>query len=456
MIPPCEDAEMSIQWPEDGATLYVDAAYPDFALEVSCVFRCTDYVIDSVDFYYEIVGVKAEQFMESITEAPYIATVDSSLVLIPGQTVVFYARAFDGAKALAQEATSTITVEAVNDALDGDGNGLPDKPFDLLDHGGDLWLNASTLPGSAATMLSAIGRIYSTYSSTTAEVKQLSTDATQISLPMHNPAGGDQSVTLTFSRDLLQADELGLFVFQMAPTLESLVVGDTIADMRQEPVGVLGGTGQYALMSLLVTEDEGATLSLLPANRLSDTKAVSVYFSDQPILDAEVYVLASHPVIYNYDSGGDFTTTAPTRVWSTLSTQGQDKGTGDMWGDLDEANVIIAPYRIVPGGGPCFIATAAYGTPMAEDIDVLRHFRDSVLLESYWGTALTDGYYQISPAIADGVAQNAFLAAMVRAMLVPVLYSVEWIALVPWQGVVMFALLIALLRRRNQHRRAHG
>lgn len=74
------------------------------------------------------------------------------------------------------------------------------------------------------------------------------------------------------------------------------------------------------------------------------------------------------------------------------------------------------------GGGPCFIATAAYGTPMAAEIDTLRDFRDTYLLSNTVGSAFTDAYYRVSPAIADAVAQSPVLAAVVRVLLVPVIF----------------------------------
>ena len=74
------------------------------------------------------------------------------------------------------------------------------------------------------------------------------------------------------------------------------------------------------------------------------------------------------------------------------------------------------------GGGPCFIATAAYGTPLAADIDVLRSVRDEFLLTNTVGSAFVDGYYHVSPAIADVVAKSPVLAAIVRMILVPTIF----------------------------------
>ncbi|MBI1321046.1 MAG: hypothetical protein GC168_19140 [Candidatus Hydrogenedens sp.] len=74
------------------------------------------------------------------------------------------------------------------------------------------------------------------------------------------------------------------------------------------------------------------------------------------------------------------------------------------------------------GGGPCFIATAAYGSPMADDINVLRDVRDQYLLSNPLGSAFVDTYYHISPAIADSVASSPVLAAAVRVLLVPVIF----------------------------------
>jgi len=78
------------------------------------------------------------------------------------------------------------------------------------------------------------------------------------------------------------------------------------------------------------------------------------------------------------------------------------------------------------GSGGCFIATAAYGTPTAKQIDLLREFRDVVLLKSTVGSQFVALYYQVSPSIADFIAGNALLTTLVRELLVdPIVWIVE-------------------------------
>ncbi|NIA15759.1 MAG: hypothetical protein GWP08_16970 [Nitrospiraceae bacterium] len=101
------------------------------------------------------------------------------------------------------------------------------------------------------------------------------------------------------------------------------------------------------------------------------------------------------------------------------------------------------------GGGPCFIATAAYGTPMATEIDTLRAVRDTYLLNSAIGTAAVDTYYRISPAIADVVAKSPFLATVVRIILVPVVYAAKLALAMPPVAALLLAVasLMAFVRR---------
>ena len=70
-----------------------------------------------------------------------------------------------------------------------------------------------------------------------------------------------------------------------------------------------------------------------------------------------------------------------------------------------------------PMGGYCFIATAAYGTETATELDTLRDFRDQVLLKNALGSLFVDTYYVISPPIADFIAGSDFLRAVVREVL---------------------------------------
>ena len=75
---------------------------------------------------------------------------------------------------------------------------------------------------------------------------------------------------------------------------------------------------------------------------------------------------------------------------------------------------------------PCFIATAAYGTPTAQQIGVLREFRDVVLMKSTAGSQFVALYYRFSPPIADFIAGSSFLRTLVRELLVdPIVGMVE-------------------------------
>ncbi|MFC2038735.1 CFI-box-CTERM domain-containing protein [Chloroflexota bacterium] len=74
----------------------------------------------------------------------------------------------------------------------------------------------------------------------------------------------------------------------------------------------------------------------------------------------------------------------------------------------------------------CFIATAAYGTAAAEEIDVLRQFRDEFLRDSSLGTTFINFYYKTSPPLADFIAEHEVLRTMVREILVdPVVAIVD-------------------------------
>jgi len=88
---------------------------------------------------------------------------------------------------------------------------------------------------------------------------------------------------------------------------------------------------------------------------------------------------------------------------------------------------VTALFQIVTsGGGVCFIATAAYGSSSAEQIDVLREFRDTVLLSSTVGSGFVSLYYRLSPPAAEVISGNSFLRTMVRELLVdPLVWLVE-------------------------------
>jgi hypothetical protein len=70
--------------------------------------------------------------------------------------------------------------------------------------------------------------------------------------------------------------------------------------------------------------------------------------------------------------------------------------------------------------GGCFIATAAFGSPLAAEVEVLRRFRDRMLVTNAPGRLLVRAYYRASRPLAVAVADSPFLRAVARRILLPV------------------------------------
>ena len=72
---------------------------------------------------------------------------------------------------------------------------------------------------------------------------------------------------------------------------------------------------------------------------------------------------------------------------------------------------------------PCFIATAAYGMPLHEDIDALCDFVDEYLMTNPLGRTFVKIYYPVSPPIANVIRENKGLRMVVREGLIkPLVY----------------------------------
>jgi len=86
---------------------------------------------------------------------------------------------------------------------------------------------------------------------------------------------------------------------------------------------------------------------------------------------------------------------------------------------------VVAPQESTGNGGGCLIATAAYGSEMSPQVQLLREIRDNQLMNTESGSAFMSGfnelYYSFSPTIADMQRESPMFKEAVKLGLTPML-----------------------------------
>ena len=93
-------------------------------------------------------------------------------------------------------------------------------------------------------------------------------------------------------------------------------------------------------------------------------------------------------------------------------------------GTVLKNNVCVAEQQ---KGGGCLIATAAFGSELAPQVQFLREIRDGTVLQTQSGSAFMTGfnqfYYSFSPTIADYERENIIFKETVKIAITPMLTS---------------------------------
>ena len=93
-------------------------------------------------------------------------------------------------------------------------------------------------------------------------------------------------------------------------------------------------------------------------------------------------------------------------------------------GTVLKNNVCVAEQQ---KGGGCLIATAAFGSEMAPQVQFLREIRDGTVLQTQSGSTFMTGfnqfYYSFSPTIADYERENPAFKETVKIAITPMLTS---------------------------------
>jgi hypothetical protein len=129
---------------------------------------------------------------------------------------------------------------------------------------------------------------------------------------------------------------------------------------------------------------------------------------------------------------------------ATLSISSNDPDTPtqtvSLSGDGTDGTVVVSSGS---SGFFCFFSSSVRGTGLEDYLEVLRKFRDVILLRSHFGRRLVDFYYRHSPALARAIERHDFFKKAVALGLVYPLAGFAYVTLhtSPAEKAILFLLV---------------
>jgi hypothetical protein len=284
-----------------------------------------------------------------------------------------------------------------------------------------------------------------------------------------------------YTKDLWEYDPAGInsipnqFIFtdQTNVQLSTVITSNTITVSGIDavlalPIAITGGTyaingGSYTSVSGTVNNGNTVTLrqtssgssttttnAILTIGGVSDTFSVATVdmipdqftFSDQTGVDI-ITVVTSNTITVSgitgaapisitggkYSINGGSYTKASGTVSNGSTVQVQQTSSSIYTAKTDATLTIggvsdtfsVTTKATSASGGGCFIATTAFGSPLAGQVEILRQFRDRYLLTNSFGKKFVAWYYRNGPVAASWIKDKPLAKAAVQVALYPLI-----------------------------------
>ena len=211
------------------------------------------------------------------------------------------------------------------------------------------------------------------------------------------------------------------------PTAPSLIVGDSKLEIKFDKLD----EENYNRFDVYFSEKSFSSTTDAEVFKHNSSPITSATYALSNLSNNKTYYIG----IVAYDKAGNASTLSPvasaqpTPLTDFFEAYKQSGGKDNGFG----------------GGGFCFIATAAYGSYDASEVQRLRLFRDRALKPYTWGRSAIEWYYAKSPHLAAWIASSPVAKRTAQIALWPV---VQWAALwlwSPWIGSLVLLMMCALM-----------
>ena len=227
-------------------------------------------------------------------------------------------------------------------------------------------------------------------------------------------------------------------IYQAVGLKEQLEIPASFVDETKDPQSYVDRYNNEASYKKWFDDNFPKYFSIYEAVGLEEPKVIAAFVD--PNLDPQYYVDRYNKEI-TYKNWFDRTYPDIT-IYDAVGLE-EPKVIEPEFGECGEGTKLIdGKCTIVESkGGGCLIATAAYGSEMAPQVQFLREIRDNQLMSTSSGTAFMTAfnqfYYSFSPYIADMERENPMFQEAVKMGLTPLLSSLSIISFAESESEVL-------------------